>query len=97
MEKQTDVVKSVIDTEEAQFLRTLSRGEQLIKRIVNKIISDSSTNDKKLPGDIAWRLYDTYGFPIDLTTLICEESGVTVDSVGFEEAKKAAQVRCVYS
>lgn len=44
-------------------------------------------------GDTAWLLYDTYGFPLDLTSLIAEEKGLTVDIAAFEEEKKAAQVR----
>lgn len=45
------------------------------------------------PGDTAWLLYDTYGFPLDLTSLIAEEKGMAVDMAAFEEEKKAAQVR----
>lgn len=45
------------------------------------------------PGDTAWLLYDTYGFPLDLTSLIAEEKGMVVDIAAFEEEKKAAQVR----
>lgn len=44
-------------------------------------------------GDTAWLLYDTYGFPLDLTSLIAEEKGLTVDISAFEEEKKAAQVQ----
>lgn len=44
-------------------------------------------------GDTAWLLYDTYGFPLDLTVLIAEEKGMGVDLAAFEEEKKAAQVR----
>lgn len=44
-------------------------------------------------GDTAWLLYDTYGFPLDLTALIAEERGMGVDMDSFEEEKKAAQVR----
>lgn len=43
-------------------------------------------------GDVAWRLYDTYGFPVDLTTLMVEERNLTIDIDGYEEAKKMAQV-----
>ena len=43
-------------------------------------------------GDVAWRLYDTYGFPVDLTSLMAEERKMKVDMVGFEEAKQRAQV-----
>lgn len=43
-------------------------------------------------GDVAWRLYDTYGFPVDLTQLMSEERGLSIDMMGYEEAKKQAQV-----
>ena len=45
-----------------------------------------------IQGDVAWRLYDTYGFPVDLTQLMSEEKGLTIDMVAYEEAKKQAQV-----
>lgn len=82
--------QSIIDTineEEVQFLKTLIRGRNLLNRTIQKL-GDS----KLIPGDIAWRLYDTYGFPIDLTQLMCEEKGLEVDMVGYEEAKKEAQL-----
>ena len=43
-------------------------------------------------GDVAWRLYDTYGFPVDLTLLMSEEKGLSIDMVAYEESKKQAQV-----
>ena len=43
-------------------------------------------------GDVAWRLYDTYGFPVDLTTLMSEEKGLTIDSEGFEKARQHSLV-----
>lgn len=46
-----------------------------------------------LTGDVAWRLYDTYGFPVDLTHLMVEEKGLQIDMVRYEEAKKEPQVR----
>ena len=44
-------------------------------------------------GDVAWRLYDTYGFPVDLTQIMAEEKGLVVDLAGYEESKLRAQVR----
>ena len=43
-------------------------------------------------GDVAWRLYDTYGFPFDLTMLMCEEKSLHVDTAGYEKCKEQAQV-----
>lgn len=77
----------IINDEEEQFLKTLSRGRNLLNRTISKL-----GNSKTLPGDIAWRLYDTYGFPVDLTQLMAEEKRLTVDMDAYEEAKKQAQV-----
>ncbi|XP_034231223.1 alanine--tRNA ligase, cytoplasmic [Thrips palmi] len=82
--------QSIIDTineEEQQFLKTLSRGRNLLNRTIGKL-GDSKT----LPGDVAWRLYDTYGFPVDLTQLMAEEKNLTVDMPAYEESKKQAQL-----
>lgn len=77
----------IIDEEEEQFLKTLSRGRSLLNRTIAKL-GDS----KILPGDVAWRLYDTYGFPVDLTQLMVEEKTLSVDMEAYEEAKKKAQL-----
>ncbi|KAG7205581.1 hypothetical protein KM043_007552 [Ampulex compressa] len=77
----------IINEEESQFLKTLCRGRNLLNRTITKLESSNV-----LPGDVAWRLYDTYGFPVDLTQLMSEEKGLKVDMVGYEEAKKQAQI-----
>lgn len=82
--KDPEMVKEIINDEEAQFLKTLSRGHRLLQRTIDKL--GKTTNI--LPGDVAWRLYDTYGFPADLTVLMSEEKGLTVDNEGFEKAKQ---------
>ena len=79
-------VKDVINEEETMFLKTLARGRKLFDRTVNQL------TDNFIPGDVAWRLYDTYGFPVDLTQLMAEERGLTVDMNVYEESKKKAQV-----
>lgn len=83
---EIDNFKEVFFLKEAQFLKTLSRGRSLLNRSVAKL-----TGSKVLPGEIAWRLYDTYGFPVDLTQLMAEEKGLTVDMAAYEESKKQAQ------
>ena len=84
--KDPEYIKSVINEEELQFLKTLDRGQKLLKRTITKL-----EGRKEIPGDVAWRLYDTYGFPVDLTLLMTEEQGLTVDMVSFETNKKEAQ------
>ena len=81
-------IMDVINEEEKQFLKTLTRGQKLLDRTINKLGSDT----KVLPGDVAWRLYDTYGFPVDLTQLMAEEKGLEVDTEGYEKCKAAAQL-----
>lgn len=84
--KDPEEVKAIINEEEQQFLKTLSRGKRLLERTINKL---GDTNI--LPGDVAWRLYDTYGFPVDLTELMAEEKKLTIDMEAYKEAKKKAQ------
>ncbi|KRT80774.1 tRNA synthetase [Oryctes borbonicus] len=85
--KDPQGIVDIINEEEEQFLKTLSRGRNLLNRTIGKL-GDS----KNVPGDVAWRLYDTYGFPVDLTQLMAEEKGLTVDMSGYEESKKIAQI-----
>ena len=70
-----NILLDIINEEETQFLKTLSRGQKLME----KIISQLDKNVKIFLGNVACRLYDTYGFPYDLTQLICEESGLVID------------------
>jgi len=83
--KDPQQVMDVINEEETQFLKTLARGRKLFDRTVSKL------TDHVIPGDVAWRLYDTYGFPVDLTQLMAEERGLAVDMDMYEECKKKAQ------
>lgn len=80
-----------MNEEEVQFLKTLSRGRNLLNRTIAKLESSDT-----VPGDVAWRLYDTYGFPIDLTQLMIEEKGLKIDMAGYEESKKQAQVLYIF-
>ncbi|XP_015591734.1 alanine--tRNA ligase, cytoplasmic [Cephus cinctus] len=85
--KDPQSIIDIINEEEDQFLKTLSRGRNLLNRTIAKL-----EKTKIVPGDVAWRLYDTYGFPVDLTQLMTEEKGLTVDMTAYEEAKKQAQI-----
>jgi alanyl-tRNA synthetase len=87
LNKDPQSIMNIINEEENQFLKTLSRGKRLLERTINKMQEQSV-----LPGDIAWRLYDTYGFPLDLTQLMVEEKGFTVDLSGYEISKSNAQL-----
>lgn len=76
----------ILDEEEASFSRTLDRGEKLFEQYAGA----ASKGDKTLNGKDVWRLYDTYGFPVDLTTLMAEEAGLKIDNEGFEKARIAS-------
>ena len=86
LSKDPEYIKDVINEEEQQFLKTLERGHKLLQRTIKKL-----GDGKLIPGDVAWRLYDTYGFPVDLTQLMAEETGLSVDMEAFELCKKEAQ------
>lgn len=87
IQKDPQGIINTINEEEEQFLKTLSRGRNLLNRTISKL-----TTVKSLPGDVAWRLYDTYGFPVDLTQLMAEEKGLSVDMKTYEESKRLAQI-----
>ncbi|TPP57566.1 Alanine--tRNA ligase cytoplasmic [Fasciola gigantica] len=86
------MVKQIINEEEQQFLLTLKRGQRLLSREITTIRKQGG-DCHVLPGSVAWRLYDTYGFPLDLTQLIAEENDLKVDVPGYEKAKESAQLR----
>ncbi len=77
---QQKLIESVIREEEMAFLRTLDRGIKLLDDCMER-----NAAAKQIPGADAFRLYDTYGFPIDLTELIAAERGFTVDQEGFQK------------
>lgn len=77
---QKNLVKNVIKEEEASFLRTLEQGLHLLDQVI------ANTKGKVVSGVKAFELYDTYGFPIDLTALILREKGYELDEVGFEKS-----------
>ncbi len=83
-------IKAELAREEAQFLKTLERGEKLLEEIVDR--TKQQTNIQ-ISGQDAFTLYDTYGFPLELTQEIAEEEGITVDLDGFEAAMKEQQTR----
>lgn len=81
--KNTSNTFEILDEEEASFARTLDRGEKLFEQYA--IAAQKGT--KILNGKDVWRLYDTYGFPVDLTQLMALEAGLKIDEAGFEKAR----------
>ncbi|WP_312765947.1 alanine--tRNA ligase [Epilithonimonas sp.] len=83
LEKQGTLVTEVIKSEEESFLRTIETGLIRVDKLIQQTISEGK---KVLPTEEVFELYDTYGFPDDLTRIIAEEKGLTIDEKGFEEA-----------
>ena len=94
LEDQRILIENVIKEEESSFLRTLDQGLILLDQII------SSSNNKLISGKKAFELYDTYGFPVDLTSLILEERGFKLDIASFnielekqkERSRKAGEI-----
>lgn len=81
LQKKKDLVQKSIQAEEDQFLKTLERGLSLLEEATQGLKGKKKT----LSGETAFKLYDTYGFPLDLTRVICAEQGLEVDEAGFEK------------
>ncbi|MBW8360144.1 MAG: alanine--tRNA ligase [Weeksellaceae bacterium] len=90
LKKQEKLVTEVIREEENSFLKTIEHGLKRIDLIISETIS---RNEKTLPGAEVFELYDTYGFPADLSRIIAEEKGLTVDEKGFDEEMKKQKQR----
>ncbi|WOO50732.1 alanine--tRNA ligase [Hafnia alvei] len=87
LKRQQAIVEKVLKTEEEQFARTLERGLQLLDEELAQLTDDV------LPGETAFRLYDTYGFPLDLTADVCRERNIKVDEKGFDVAMEEQRKR----
>ncbi len=90
LEQKKDYIKRVIKTEEERFSETIDSGLAMLEDEISRLEKE---NKKVLGGEDAFRLYDTYGFPIDLTVEILEERGLDVDTKAFEEAMQAQKTR----
>ena len=88
LKKQQTLIERVIEEEEASFLRTLATGINLLDRVIAKVGKGGVISGKD-----AFELYDTFGFPIDLTELIAREQGVEIDLAGFEAELQAQKER----
>ncbi len=84
LEKQLDFVSKVVKEEEESFLRTLENGLKKIGTIIDTLFTESG-KQKNIKGEDAFELFDTFGFPLDLTKLIALENGMGVDVIGFEK------------
>ncbi len=82
-----EIIIETLKSEEALFRRTVSQGADILLSSIEKI------EGKTLPGETAFKLYDTYGFPLEVTREICAENGIEVDESGYEKAMLEAQER----
>ena len=87
LEKQKNLALNVIREEETSFLKTLDQGLTLLDTLL------ASTKDKKIDGAKVFELYDTFGFPLDLTALIARERGFSIDEEGFDSQMKKQRER----
>ncbi|AFJ46014.1 alanine--tRNA ligase [Shimwellia blattae] len=87
LKRQQEMVEQVLKTEEEQFARTLERGLALLDDELTQLKGDT------LDGETAFRLYDTYGFPLDLTADVCRERNIKVDEAGFNAAMETQRRR----
>ncbi len=90
LKQRGDFIKKVIQQEEARFDETLSTGLEIIDNVLSKTATKKA---KQISGEDAFRLYDTYGFPVELTKEIVEKSGFTVDMTGFEKEMEKQRER----
>ena len=95
---QQKLIMKVMQEEESSFLRTLEKGIVMLQEVINETKANGKT---EIAGDKAFTLFDTFGFPLDLTELICREQGMTLDENGFNKcmeqqknrARNAAEVK----
>lgn len=88
--EKKDYVKKVIKAEEESFNITLDRGIELFEEVIKKL---NKQNQRVIPGEDVFKLYDTYGFPVDLTNLMAKEIGFAVDEAQFEKLMEQQRER----
>lgn len=90
LKTQAGIIKKVVTEEEQNFHRTLAQGIKRMEQLIKKCLAK---NESTLQGEDVFELYDTYGFPLDLTSLIARESKLSIDEKGFNSALKAQKDR----
>src|SRR5205814_9720055 len=88
IKKKEEDVKEILDEEELSFAKTLDRGERQFEHYAQQ---SKERGLGSLHGADVWRLYDTFGFPVDLTRLMAEERGLSIDDGEFEDAQAKAK------
>jgi alanyl-tRNA synthetase len=88
--ERRDLIASVTEQEEVRFRETIERG---LKILDDEVSTMRARGETRIPGDVAFKLYDTYGFPLDLTQVIARERDLSVDDSGYERALEAQRAR----
>lgn len=88
LERTKDFIRSALHEEETKFSKTLGKGEKEFEKMIGKLTEEGS---KTITGDMAFRLYDTYGFPLEITEELAKEHGMIVDCSSYEECFKRHQ------
>ena len=88
--EKRDFIEKIVKREEETFARTIDAGSKLFDEVISKL---KAANKTTLDGADIFKLYDTYGFPVELTEELAEDAGFTIDHAGFEAAMKAQQDR----
>ena len=92
LETNRDYITKIIKVEEERFAKTIDSGMELLTGIIDKMMADDIKNEK-MPGDMAFKLYDTFGFPIDLTREILEERKLSLDEDTFQKLMEEQRER----
>jgi len=90
LRERQDLIASVVESEEVRFRQTIERGLTLLE---DRFDALTAASQDRLPGADAFQLYDTFGFPLDLTEVICAERGFSVDNAGYDAALEEARKR----
>ena len=90
LKQQEEFIMKVIQEEETSFLKTLETGLRKLEQIKTELNKQGA---KVIPGEVVFELYDTFGFPVDLTALIARENGLSIDQPGFEVAMEQQKSR----
>jgi alanyl-tRNA synthetase len=93
LKAQEDFVARVIREEEASFLRTLENGIRIFEEACQSVKQSNGADKAMISGEIAFRLYDTFGFPLDLTLLLAREKGISVDTEDFKRQMEVQKKR----
>ncbi len=96
LKRAQDLIVEILRDEEEKFRETLEKGLKILDEEIAKIISDNNFKSEKklkLSGQIAFKLYDTFGFPLDLTQDICNEKNLSIDSEEFEKEMELQRIR----